>query len=62
MVGMGLTRRQNGELTTRKNVVATFKELPNPSENEDKLYFVKGKVFRHKRGFYYSDGKKWRKT
>ena len=55
MVGMGMQRNAAG------NVVNTFKLLPDPIKNDDKLYFVKGKTFRHKRGFYYSDGKKWKK-
>ena len=68
MVGMGMQRQKeiktvimDGEISIKKNVVDIFKELPSPSENRDKLYFVKGKTFRHKRGFYYSDGKKWKK-
>ena len=68
-VGIGFSPKKQirtveveGEISVKKNVVDTFKELPNPLQNEDKLYFVKGKIFRHKRGFYYSDGKKWWKA
>ena len=51
----------DGEISVKKNAVNTFKELPDPSKKLDKLYFVRNSTFRHKRGFYLSNGEKWKK-
>ena len=41
--------------------VKTFKDLPDPKENESKVYIVEQRQKLKAQGLYISNGKKWKK-